>query len=45
LAFLAIAVTGLAVTFTGIAIKVIFGAKVVTCGPVNVNVVVVVLVN
>jgi hypothetical protein len=43
LAFLAITVTGLAVTFTARAVKVIFGAKVVTCGPVNVNVVVVVL--
>jgi hypothetical protein len=36
-------VTGPAVTFTGAAVKVIFWAKVVICGPVNVNVVVVVL--
>jgi hypothetical protein len=43
LAFLATTVTGVTVTLTGAAVKVIFGAKVVTCGPVNVNVVVVVL--
>jgi hypothetical protein len=43
--FLATTVTGLAVTFTGAAVKVIFRAKVVTCGSINVNVVVVVLVN
>jgi len=43
LAFLAITVTGLAVKFTAGAVKVIFGAKVVICGPVNIRVVVVVL--
>jgi hypothetical protein len=43
LAFLAITVTGLAVMFTAGAVKVIFEAKVVTCGPVKVNVVVAVL--
>jgi hypothetical protein len=43
LAFLAITVLGLAVTFTAGAVKVIFGANVVACGPVKVNVVIVVL--
>ena len=43
MAFLATTVTGLAVTLTGEALKVIFGAKVVICGPVRVSVVVVVL--